>query len=97
MAKAKTKAKPKAKVSKPKALKGKVIHQGDLCDVVCNGKNHYSVSRWGVDRMCGCFCKKAAFKKKGFTIDLLKTPTVEDGVAVEKSATMEWLEDMGVL
>lgn len=93
-----SKAKPKKKTSpKPKALKGKIIYKGDLYDIFCNGKNHYAVSRWGTDRQCGCFCKKSSFKKKGFTFDLLKTPIVDDGVVVEKSATMQWLEEIGVL
>jgi hypothetical protein len=86
-----------AKKKKSKSLVGQVIYQGDLYDVVCNGKNHYTVSEWGTERQCGCFCKKSAYKKRGFTSDLLKTPAVDDGVTPEKSATMEWLSGLGVL
>jgi len=93
----KKEAKSKRLNKKAQQLKGKVIYEGDLIDVVCNGKNHYAVSRWGVERQCGCFCKKASFKKHGFTAELLKTPPVEDGVVCEKTATMQWLEEMGVL
>jgi hypothetical protein len=88
--------KPKTKI-KSKELKGKIIHQGDIHDVICNGKNHYAVSRLGTELQCGCFCKKPKFKKYGFTMDLLRTPSVKDGVKIEKSATMLWLEEQGIL
>ena len=91
------KSKTKAKAKKVKELKGEIIHHGSLYDVMCNGKNHYVVSLWGSEVQCGCFCKKAKYKKNGFTPDLLKTPVVKDGVKLEKSATMEWLERIGVL
>lgn len=78
-------------------LIGKLIHKGSIYDVFCNSKNHYLVSNFGTLVQCGCFCKKSKFKKNGFTKDLLKTPTVNDGVKIEKTATMEWLEKIGVL
>lgn len=87
----------KSKVKKSKDLKGRVVHDGSIYDVVCNGKNHYIVSDFGTLIQCGCFCRKPKFKKNGFTKDLLRTPVVNDGIKIEKSATIEWLEKIGVL